>query len=169
MNMRAPSSSFSPVGVPAPRGQFSEYLFARSSKGLPLLPNEPRGQQAVKSYPNIAEISRPNTDDPAQLWAHTLRQIPLKQITHLGEVSPETVVSWRKGRTSPTYVKAMLLGRRVGLIRSAILETLGVEMPEKNRVIARLLCCLADIAAGQDQVSAARARLALSEFAEAEP
>lgn len=146
--------------------RLSKYSFGNHGLSSP---EQAKGAIAVKSYPNIAERLRPVTDDPAQLWAHTLRQIPLKQITNYGEVSPETVVSWRKGRTGPSYVKAMLLGRRVVQIRSAILETLGVQMPEQNKVIARLLCCLADIAAGTDQVSAARARLALSEFAEAEP
>lgn len=157
---------FSDEALPGAQSIDSKYSFGNHGLSSP---EQAKGAIAVKSYPNIAERLRPVTDDPAQLWAHTLRQIPLKQITNYGEVSPETVVSWRKGRTSPTYVKAMLLGRRVVQIRSAILETLGVTMPAREKVIGLLLCSLADIVAEGDEISAARARLALKDFADMQP
>jgi hypothetical protein len=100
-------------------------------------------------------------------WAKAVRSLPIKEVACEGEVCSDTVQAWRQETRAPSLAKAVRVARRVHRLRAAILESLGVEMPEKNRVIAPLLSHLAAIAAGADELSAKRARRALTEFADA--
>lgn len=109
-----------------------------------------------------------NVIDAHELFIAAVRSVPVKHICVPGILSESTVEAWRVGQ-KPRFDKAMFAAQRVTKIKSAVLEILGVEMPDQNRVIAKLLCCLADIVSEGDEISAARAKLALAEFAGSEP
>lgn len=98
-----------------------------------------------------------------------IAQFPVKRISYLANATDESVKGWRAERHVPGFTKAMRLGRRVPAIRNAIYEILDGGEPRNTsheRLVTLLLGHLTEIAVRGDEVSAARARRALQEFAE---
>ncbi len=109
--------------------------------------------------------SKKLTREPIDKFTDAVCRLPVKTVANITDVSDGTVKTWRAG-AAPNLEKAARLARRVPAIKAAIIEILGIEQPETNRLIACCLSHLADIASGPDELSALKARKALEEFRE---
>lgn len=92
-----------------------------------------------------------------------------KHIARMADATTSAVKNWRSGRNAPGLVKSLRLGRRVPQVAAAIIEVLraGTAMgPNPERLITILFSEMLKIAKDGDELSAARARRALEQFAQ---
>lgn len=107
MNMRAPSSSFALASPASVRGQFQEYLFARSSKAIPVLPNHNGGKDVdiakAKSGHTVQDQSvdgtfpRVSTNEIVDFVKARANLKTVKEVQRLTGLSEQAVKNLRLG------------------------------------------------------------------------
>lgn len=140
-------------------------LFAKRSASRP--PSEHDGSDgARKSHPRRDTKFAAEAAEIETAFAAAVIRLPVKNAAALSASTIPTVKAWRILKHSPRLVPVMFLARRVDSIRNAVMEIIGGNSIHKNRLLNVLFTRLSEIAVGPDEISAAKARAALKEFAE---